>query len=75
MKTPIEAGKLFVAEVNDIMLPRFDAEEYMEYHVAALNHSEQELHAQSKENYSKLSMVMLQCFQHVVSCVMFVMQD
>ena len=59
VKASIEAGELVVTEVDDSMLPSFDAEEDMKDHVAALKHWEKEIHAQAKERYNKLSMVML----------------
>ena len=60
MKASIEAGELVVTTVDDSMLPSFDTEEDMADHVEAFNRWDKELHAQAKERYNKLSMVMLQ---------------
>ena len=59
VKASFEAGELVTTKVDESMIPRFDAEEDMNDHMADLKHWKQELNVQSKENHSKLRTVML----------------
>ena len=72
VKASIESGELFITDVDKSMTPQFDKDEHMKAHLESLKCWEQEVCSQAKENYNKLSMVILKRLStaHGILCSM-----
>ena len=55
VEVSIEAGELIVAEVDESILRKFDTLKDETDRLATLKHWEQEMHAQTKEDFKKFS--------------------